>query len=354
MGPGGGSLGTGVNARPITEPSSVNLRPNNTPYTGSLLPNTAVTPQSFLSRATRGLKSLGRGGAIGIPVEALLNPLKDKIVETIDPFIGSLGRNSIPGMPSYYKSVNGVNYDIRTDAGMKAYKEATGRGGDNKVRGRSGAKRAQQKAAAEAADPLAMRERYGGSGDMDASDSATYTRQDGYVFDSDVAPPAPNLPPPPPSNDVPASSAEQTMMDPYAYNLAVYGQGRQLATTKDERAAVRDLGLAINRNLYPKLNKTQDINPLLQATFPERTNDTLTGNINSRGTTLPGSMTEADSGSELATAQIQDTPYQATFRLGMMQGQEEDRMNVLNDATTLVEQLMGQAQADEIRRRLGM
>jgi hypothetical protein len=65
-------------------------------------------------------------------------------------------------------------------------------------------------------------------------------------------------------------------------------------------------------------------------------------------------MTEADSGSELATAQIQDTPYQATFRLGMMQGQEEDRMNVLNDATTLVEQLMGQAQADEIRRRLGM
>ena len=349
-GPGGGSLDTGVIAR--NQPFTGTLRSNTAPsFLGSQVP---TSPQSFLAGATKGLRSLGRGTLLSPVVDFLLNPVEDKIVETIDPLIGSLGRNNIPGMPSYYKSVNGVNYDIRTDAGMKAYKEATGRGVDNKVRGRSGAERAQQKAAAEAADPLAMRERYGGSGDMDAGDSSTYTRQDGYVFDSDVAPPAPILPPPP-SNNVPASSAEQTMMDPYAYNLAVYGQGRNLATTKNERAAVRDLGLAINRSLYPKLNKTQDINPLLQSTFPERTNDTLTGNINSRGTTLPGSMTEADSGSELATAQLQDTPYQATFRLGMMEGQAADqRMNVLNDATTLVEQLMGQAQTDEIRRRLGM
>lgn len=373
MGPGGGSLGTGVNARPITEPSNVNLKPKNTPYTGRLLPNTVVTPQSFLSRVTRGLKSLGQGTAIQLGLLGLdttlraTNPNFAAKRNIADAYAAKYGLDySLTPQEMAAKLAKTGDIDPLTmrqlyggsgdmDAGMEAYKEATGRGGDNKVRGRSGAKRAQQKAAAEAADPLAMRERYGGSGDMDASDSATYTRQDGYVFDSDVAPPAPNLPPPPPSNDVPASSAEQTMMDPYAYNLAVYGQGRQLATTKDERAAVRDLGLAINRSLYPKLNKTQDINPLLQATFPERTNDTLTGNINSRGTTLPGSMTEADSGSELATAQIQDTPYQATFRLGMMQGQEADqRMNVLNDATTLVEQLMGQAQADEIRRRLQM
>jgi hypothetical protein len=195
-------------------------------------------------------------------------------------------------------------------------------------------------------DPLAMRERYGGSGDMDAGDSATYspsTRE--YTFNSDTPPPAPVLPPPP-SNNLPPSP-DQSMMDPYAYNLAVYGQGRNLATTKDERAAVRDLGLAINRKLFPKLNKTQDINPLMQATFPERYNNTLTGNIESRGTTLPGSMTEADSGSELATAQVQDTPYQAQFMRGMQEAQ-------VADANRMVEQLLGQAEVDEIRRRLGM
>jgi hypothetical protein len=203
-----------------------------------------------------------------------------------------------------------------------------------------------------ATDPLAMRERYGGSGDMDAGDSATYspsTRK--YTFNSDTPPPpAPELPPPPTPTPAPNNlppSPDQSMMDPYAYNLAVYGQGRNLATTKDERAAVRDLGLAINRKLFPKLNKTQDINPLMQATFPERYNSTLTGNIESRGTTLPGSMTEADSGSELATAQVQDTPYQAQFMRGMQEAQ-------VADANRMVEQLLGQAEVDEIRRRLGM
>ena len=203
-----------------------------------------------------------------------------------------------------------------------------------------------------ATDPLAMRERYGGSGDMDAGDSATYspsTRK--YTFNSDTPPPpAPELPPPPTPTPAPNNlppSPDQSMMDPYAYNLAVYGQGRNLATTKDERAAVRDLGLAINRKLFPKLNKTQDINPLMQATFPERYNDTLTGNIESRGTTLPGSMTEADSGSELATAQVQDTPYQAQFMRGMQEAQ-------VADANRMVEQLLGQAEVNEIRRRLGM
>jgi hypothetical protein len=345
MGPGGGSLGTGVNARSIAEPSSVNLKPNNTPYTGRLLPNTAVTPQSFLSRATRGLKSLGRGGAIGAAKD-LLKSLKG-IGKGRGIELGLLGldttlRATNPNFAAKrniadaYTAKYGPNYSL-TPQEMAAKLAKTGD-----------------------IDPLTMRQLYGGSGDMDAGSDAPIVNRPFEMLppmpsEGDVDPPASNLPPPPPSNDVPASSAEQTMMDPYAYNLAVYGQGRQLATTKDERAAVRDLGLAINRNLYPKLNKTQDINPLLQATFPERTNDTLTGNINSRGTTLPGSMTEADSGSELATAQIQDTPYQATFRLGMMQGQEADqRMNVLNDATTLVEQLMGQAQADEIRRRLQM
>ena len=52
-------------------------------------------------------------------------------------------------------------------------------------------------------DPLTLREQYGGSGDMDADDAATYNADTGkYTFNSDVVPPAPQLPPPP-SQDLP-------------------------------------------------------------------------------------------------------------------------------------------------------
>ena len=44
-------------------------------------------------------------------------------------------------------------------------------------------------------------------------------------------------------------------MDPYAYQLNVYGQGRQDAATQSSRAAVRDLGLSIHRQMYPGLYK---------------------------------------------------------------------------------------------------
>ena len=42
-------------------------------------------------------------------------------------------------------------------------------------------------------------------------------------------------------------------MDPYAYQLNVYGQGRQDAATQSSQAAVRDLGLSIHRQMYPGL-----------------------------------------------------------------------------------------------------
>ena len=42
-------------------------------------------------------------------------------------------------------------------------------------------------------------------------------------------------------------------MDPYAYQLNVYGQGRQDAATQSSQAAVRDLGLSIHRQLHPQL-----------------------------------------------------------------------------------------------------
>ena len=44
-------------------------------------------------------------------------------------------------------------------------------------------------------------------------------------------------------------------MDPYAYQLNVYGQGRHDAATQSSQAAVRDLGLSIHRQLHPNLYK---------------------------------------------------------------------------------------------------
>jgi len=63
MGPGGGSLETGVVARPITRPSSVNVRPNNTPYTGTIQPNTA--PSYVRSQGGRGFSVSPTGAALG-------------------------------------------------------------------------------------------------------------------------------------------------------------------------------------------------------------------------------------------------------------------------------------------------
>ena len=48
-------------------------------------------------------------------------------------------------------------------------------------------------------------------------------------------------------------------MDPYAYQLSVYGQGRQAASSQEEQAAVRDLGLALHRKLYPELYPSEEL-----------------------------------------------------------------------------------------------
>ena len=53
--------------------------------------------------------------------------------------------------------------------------------------------------------------------------------------------------------------AENTgAMDPYAYQLQVYGQGRQKASSQQSDAAVRDLGLAIHQRLYPQFYADKD------------------------------------------------------------------------------------------------
>jgi len=319
----------------------------------------AVKKTGSVAKKFKGIKNIGRGGLVELGLMGI-----DAIGQALNPDFAR--KRAI--QKRYQDATGDPGYALTTEEMQKRLE----RGVDT--------------------DPLAMRARYGGSGDMDAGpggpstlseltaaatlngipgivdvdpktgkglpgtfrrgdmdagDSATYspsTRE--YTFNSDTPPPAPILPPPP-SNNLP-SSPEQSMMDPYAYNLAVYGQGRKLATTQSEMDAVRDLGLAINRKIYDqKFSKAQNINPLMASMFPERVNSTLQGNIKTRGTTLPGSMIEADSGSELATAQVQDTPYQAEFKRGAQEAS-------IADATYMLEQLIGQAEVDAIRRGMGM
>lgn len=152
-----------------------------------------------------------------------------------------------------------------------------------------------------AKDPLALREQYGGSGDMDADDAATYNAGTGeYTFNSDVVPPAPQLPAPPvpqtPASslqDLPPSPEQVQVMDPFAYNLSVYGQGRQAAQSQDAQAKVRDLGLAIHKAKYPQLYQ-ESYNPLMAATFPERYAKTPQDFVVEGGIQAPRSMITKD------------------------------------------------------------
>jgi len=108
---------------------------------------------------------------------------------------------------------------------------------------------------------------------------------------------------PPPATNLPPSPEETpAMMDPYAYNLAVYGQGRTAAGTQEERKAVQNLGTTINQRLFPKLNNQNSFNPLMARTFPDRYPQSLEAFIEERGIQKPASMTEADSAVALADA----------------------------------------------------
>lgn len=111
---------------------------------------------------------------------------------------------------------------------------------------------------------------------------------------------------PPPATNLPPSPEETpAMMDPYAYNLAVYGQGRTAAGTQEERKAVQNLGMAIHQRLFPKLNNKTSFNPLmdhLKRTFPDRYPQSLDALIEERGIQKPASMTEADAAVALADA----------------------------------------------------
>ena len=136
------------------------------------------------------------------------------------------------------------------------------------------------------------------AGNMGSFRSAIQARNtgagDGNSNNSPTLPPATNLPPSP--EETPA------MMDPYAYNLAVYGQGRTAAGTQEERKAVQNLGTAINQRLFPTLNNQTSFNPLMARTFPDRYPQSLEAFIEERGIQKPNSMNEVDAATALADA----------------------------------------------------
>jgi len=112
-----------------------------------------------------------------------------------------------------------------------------------------------------------------------------------------------NAPPLPPATNLPPSPEETpAMMDPYAYNLAVYGQGRTAAGTQEERKAVQNLGTTINQRLFPTLNNQTSFNPLMSRTFPDRYPQSLEAFIEERGIQKPNSMNEVDAATALADA----------------------------------------------------
>ena len=118
-------------------------------------------------------------------------------------------------------------------------------------------------------------------------------------------------------------SAEQTYMDPYAYQLQVYGQGRQAGQSQAEMDKVRNLGLAIHRDMYAN-TMYKSHSPQIRETFPDMSTNSLENVVKEKGVQLPGSMTNVDSYNELLA---QD---------------EEARIYKLDEATADVEELLKQ------------
>lgn len=171
-------------------------------------------------------------------------------------------------------------------------------------------------------DPLSLRNKYGGSGDMDAGPGqvsfqsdrvapavlngipgivdinpqtgkmlpGTWRRGDmdagpGNVSEMNdpsqadyIAPPlAPQLPPAQYPELSPQERAYQAELartqqmaaaNPYFQQMNLYGQGQRAMQTPEDMAAVRDLGLAINRSMYGDVLTPKTPNPLMAGLTP--------------------------------------------------------------------------------------
>lgn len=106
----------------------------------------------------------------------------------------------------------------------------------------------------------------------------------------------------PQNTDLPPSSEQVAPVDPYAYSLSIYGQGRQAADSQEAMNKVRDLGLAINQAKYSQFYR-ESYNPLMAATFPERYQKTPENFVVQQGIQVPVAMTAKDSQAELFAAE---------------------------------------------------
>jgi len=112
------------------------------------------------------------------------------------------------------------------------------------------------------------------------------------------------------STQLPAS-AEQTYIDPYAYQLQVYGQGRNAAQSQSDMDKVTALGLAIHRDKYADtLYKNPSVSYQMREMFPDRSTQSLENVVQEKGVQLPGSMIDADSTNELLGSQEEQRIYQ--------------------------------------------
>jgi hypothetical protein len=159
---------------------------------------------------------------------------------------------------------------------------------------------------------------------MDTSDAATFNPDRGdYTFDSDrpVASPVAPLP----TRDLPPSAEQVAPVDPYAYQLSVYGQGRQAANNQEAQKKVADLGLAINKAMYPQFS-SESYNPLMAATFPERYQKTPENFVVQNGIQSPRSMINGDNSEALKAQREEQDIYRMDVAL------DDVLENVLNQA----------------------
>lgn len=264
------------------------------------IPVNSGAAKGAVKNLTKGAPLIGGVVDYGLRVSSGENPIDAAgrtAFGTIGGTLGTLGAGALglPAGPGAVVTGLAGGYAGYT-AGAALYDQL--RAEPQQIRGRSGAKRATEDKEA-GSRPLMNLPRSINTNLAAYDESVTLPNVSsagnaGSFRNAPTLPPATNLPPSP--EETPA------MMDPYAYNLAVYGQGRTAAGTQEERKAVQNLGIAINQRLFPTLNNQTSFNPLMARTFPDRYPQSLEAFIEERGIQKPNSMNEVDAATALADA----------------------------------------------------
>ena len=152
-----------------------------------------------------------------------------------------------------------------------------------------------------------------------------------------------------PATQLPAS-AEQTMIDPTAFALQVYGQGQQAMKGKQSMDAVRNLGLAIHRQKYPEMYEPRgvmSVDPKTRATFPDGQTMSLENFTKEGYVTAPYTMIDNEATSALISNDT--TAYSDNFAYANMSPQEKVEMAFADDLNTKVQE---QIAIDDVASRI--